>query len=296
MTAAAAIDIGTNSLRLLVVDGDHQRRRTRIAGLGRGLDVTGHLAPKGRQRALEILSEYRAEMDAAGVDWFRAVMTAVGRRASDARDFCQEAAAILGEEPQIISGVEEARLSYAGAIGDLDGGDWTVVDIGGGSTEIVGPAGAESFDVGSVVLTDAYLTERPASSDDLEAARSHALEVIRTTPVGGQVVGVAGTWTSLAGMLLGLEPYDPDQAHHTWVDRSQIDEWTGRLAAMDLESTARIPGLEPARAPVILGGVIVAGATLDVLGVDRALVSEKDLLDGIVEELLESGRPDGRVP
>src|SRR5690606_5244253 len=173
VTAAAAIDIGTNSLRLLVVDGDHQRRRTRIAGLGRGLDVTGHLAPKGRQRALEILSEYRAEMDAAGVDWFRAVMTAVGRRASDARDFCQEAAAILGEEPQIISGVEEARLSYAGAIGDLDGGDWTVVDIGGGSTEIVGPAGAESFDVGSVVLTDAYLTERPASPDDLEAARSH---------------------------------------------------------------------------------------------------------------------------
>lgn len=294
MTVRAAVDIGTNSIRLLIADGRTPERRTRIAGLGRGLDTTGRLSTEGRLRALEILAEYRSAMEEAGVTGFRAVMTAVGRRASDAAAFCQEAAAVLGAAPEIISGEEEARLSYLGAVSDVDGSDWTVVDIGGGSTEVVTGTSAVSFDVGSVVLTDAYLTERPAGREELEAARSHARNLLRAEPATGGVIGVAGTWTSLAGMTLRLDPYDPDQAHHTWIDRSGIEAWTERLATMDLESTARLPGLDPARAPVILGGVVVAGAVLDALRADRCLVSESDLLDGIILSEWDGDQP--RVP
>ncbi|HZI38548.1 MAG TPA: exopolyphosphatase, partial [Acidimicrobiia bacterium] len=150
----AAVDIGTNSTRLLVVDHDGRdlARRTVITGLGRGMHHTGRLSPEGRRDTIAALRDYRRELERAEVEVVRAVITAVGRSISDIQPFLAEAGDALGTQPEVISGDEEARLSYRGAVSELGGGDWTVVDIGGGSTEIVTESAARSADVGSVRL------------------------------------------------------------------------------------------------------------------------------------------------
>ncbi|HEX2154575.1 MAG TPA: exopolyphosphatase [Acidimicrobiia bacterium] len=285
MTPVAAVDLGTNSTRLLIA-GEREVRRTVVTGLGRGLTDTGRLSADGWAATLRTLQGYRVLMEGAGVERARAVMTAVGRQASDTGEFLVEAESTLGIRPEVISGDEEARLSYRGAVADLDGEGWTVVDIGGGSTEIVGAGGGDSYDVGSVVTTDRYLSERPASSDDVTAARTWVSSMLRGhPPASAGVVGVAGTWTSLAGITLGREPYDPNLVHHSTLDRVALERWVECLGAMSFEDTARLAGLDPARAPVILGGAVVAEAVASVLDVDNVVVSEHDLLDGIVSEL-----------
>ncbi|MFP3913644.1 MAG: hypothetical protein ACLFWM_02120 [Actinomycetota bacterium] len=282
----AAIDIGTNSVRLLVAGerGD-MIRRTTVTGLGRGLRATGRLSAEGRASTRSVLESYRREMSAAGVTRVRAVMTAAGRAASDVGEFLDEAAQALGFRPEVIGGDEEARLSYAGSVADLEGDAWTVVDIGGGSTEVVGRQGGESYEIGSVVLTDEYLADRPVAPARLEAARDLAASLISPSPAPDGVVGVAGTWTSLAAMSLALEPYDPDRVHHHRLTRAAVEEWVDRLSGMGTEDTARLPGLDPARAPVILGGSIAASAALAALQADSCLVSERDLLDGVLASL-----------
>lgn len=281
----AAVDLGTNSTRLLI-GGETPVRRTVVTGLGRGLAETGRLSPAGRAATLDTLATYRDLMEEAGVDRVRAVMTAVGRRATDTAGFLGAAEAALGFRPEVISGDEEAALSYRGAVGDLDGEAWTVVDIGGGSTEIVSVDGGVSYDVGSVVTTDRYLRARPASLEDVSAAREWAASVMDgQSRAKAGVVGVAGTWTSLAGITLGVDPYDPDRVHHSTLDRATLEAWIDRLALMSLEDTARLPGLDPARAPVILGGTVVAATVVAMLGAEEVVVSEHDLLDGILTTL-----------
>lgn len=279
----AAIDIGTNSVRLLIEGG---YRRTVVTGLGKGLGTTGRLSEAGRAATRKVLSSYRRDMDEAGVSRVRAVMTAAGRTASDADEFRAEAASILGFQVEVISGEEEARLSYAGAVADVEEGEWTVVDIGGGSTEVVRPESATSFDIGSVALTDRYLAGRPATDFELAAARETAAAALAVSPAGGGVIGVAGTWTSLAAMTLRLDPYDPELVHHFRISRGTVGEWVERLGGMSLAATERLPGLDPARAPVILGGSIVAEAVLSALTADECVVSEHDLLDGVLAGLL----------
>lgn len=287
MTRAAAIDIGTNSTRLLVADGSGDvLRRTVVTALGRGVGHTGKVNPPGRARTLEVLGSYRRDMDEAGVVRSRAVMTAVGRNASDADDFREEASRVLGFVPEVITGEEEAALSYRGAVADLEGEDWTVVDIGGGSTEVVRPGSAVSFEVGSVVLTDRYLSDRPVADADMAAVREFAASVLEMSPFPGGMVGVAGTWTSLSAMTMRLEPYRPDLVHHSEIGADTVGEWVERLRRMSVEETAALPGLDPARAPVILGGSIVAQTVLRVSGAGKCLVSEHDLLDGLLADLL----------
>lgn len=284
---AAAIDIGTNSVRLLIGDGRSDvARRTVVTGLGKGMGGTGRLSEAGSAATLEVLASYRDDMDRAGVERARAVMTAVGRNASDTGGFLDDAASALGLRPEVISGEEEAALSYRGAVADLSAGEWTVVDIGGGSTEVVGPASAVSHEIGSVALTDRCLEERPVSDADLAEARRLAAAAVDTHPAPDGVVGVAGTWTSLAAMSQQLDPYDSERVHHFRLSRPAIRDWVDRLRDMSLADTARLPGLDPARAPVILGGSVVAETVLTALAADECLVSERDLLDGVLASLM----------
>lgn len=286
MTRRAAIDIGTNSTRLLIGGerGD-MTRRTVVTGLGRGISRTGRVDPRGMARTLAVLESYREDLREAGVGRVRAVVTAVGRRATDVERFIGEASRVLGFAPQVISGDEEAALSYRGAVADLEGDEWTVVDIGGGSTEVIGAGSSVSRDIGSVTLTERYLGERPVQEGDLAEAREHAGAVLDLGPAPGGVVGVAGTWTSISAMSMGLDPYRPEAVHHSRVTAGAVQGWVERLSEMSVEETARLRGLDPARAPVILGGTIVAAAVLGALETGECLISEHDLLDGILAGL-----------
>lgn len=282
----AAVDIGTNSTRLLVSEqGADVVRISEVTGLGRGVARTGKLSREGIARTLDALRSYRALIDEAGAERVRAVMTASGRDADDADEFARVASSILGVTLETISGEEEASLSYAGATAGLDDGSWTVVDIGGGSTEIVTAAGGRSFRVGSVRITDLFLEDRPIDSETLEKAEAWIRSELQIQqPAENGVVGVAGTWTSLADMTLA-ETGKEGGAHHHVLPTSTLLRWRQRLANMSIAETSRLPGLDPARAPVILGGTQVALTTLDILLVDECLVSENDLLDGIVATL-----------
>lgn len=287
MTCVGAVDLGTNSTRLLI-HGEKAEvmRRTVVTGLGRGSSVTGRLAPDGRRATLETLAEFGELLATIGVDLVRAVMTAVGRDATDTDEFLAEAEARLGTRPEVISGEEEARLSYRGATAELPDGRWTVVDIGGGSTEVVTEARGRSLEIGSVKVTDRFLLDRPVADADLAAARAWVSAILGpVSATGGGVVGVAGTWTSMAAISHAADSPDPPVVHHSRIDRGTLERWVSRLARMSVSDTARLPGLDPARAPVILGGAIVAEAALAALSIDSCLVSEHDLLDGIVAGL-----------
>jgi len=286
----AAIDVGTNSTRLLIQSqGADILRRSVVTGLGRGVSGTGEIGATGWRDTLEALVSYRRAMDEANVKEARAVITAVGRDAANTGAFVAEASEILGLPLGVVTGAEEAALSLAGATADLAGSDWTVVDIGGGSTEIIGFAGGASFGVGSVKLTDRYLEERPVDDAALRAAGDRASSVLGLhEPAPGGVVGVAGTWTSLAAMTMSSDAEEVS-VHHMTLEASDVRGWIVRLARLSVEETARLPGLDPARAPVILGGAIVASAALEALGADSCLVSERDLLDGVVVGLVGPG-------
>lgn len=286
MRRRAAIDIGTNSVRLLVVDehGADLTRRTEVTGLGRGLAASGHLNPDGRSATREVLGAYADAIAELGAESKRAVMTAAGRNATDTSDFLIEAVEILGFPIEVIPGEEEADLSYAGAASDLPGHAPVVVDIGGGSTEVVAAGGGKSYEIGSVRLTDQHLTERPVSDQTLAEVRAAVRDLLATVrPTSQPVVGVAGTWTTLAAIEHGV--YDPDLIHHSRLSEPALGRWIDRLATLSVEETARLPGIEPRRAPVILGGAIVAEQVLAALGAQDCLVSERDLLDGIVARL-----------
>lgn len=283
----AAVDVGTNSTRLLIRSGREEIvRRSIVTGLGRGVSTTGRIGSDGWAATLEVLAGYRRMMSDAGAGRARAVMTASGREATDAAGFLTEASIALGLTVEVISGQEEAALSYAGATAELPGNGWTVVDIGGGSTEIVSAGGGVSYGVGSVKLTDRFFEDRPVAASDLEAARrwvAGLLETQRPAPRG--VVGVAGTWTSLAAITRGAAT----GVHHFALDAPDLAAWVGRLSHLSVAETARLSGLDPARAPVILGGALVAAVALEVLEVSGCLISEHDLLDGVVLGLGSGG-------
>ena len=291
---AAAIDIGTNSMRLLIVEtiGDGQvqlGRYERVTGLGRGVDATGELSEEAMDRTLLALAEFGGRMREVGVERRRAVATSASRDAGNRDIFFDRAELALGVRPELITGDEEAGLAFAGAISRTDQtGPHLVVDIGGGSTEFVTVEGGRSFDIGSVRLTDRVLPDRPAPPEQIANARAMVAEMfLPVSPFVGSVLGVAGTWTSLAR----IQHQNPNQADSSLgssshLSREHVVGLVDRLSVLTEAQTAALPGLDPARAGVILAGAIIAEAATAALAVETVTVSEHDLLDGVVAELL----------
>ena len=294
---AGVVDIGTNSMRLLVVDDTRElHREVAVTGLGTGVDRTGHLDPERVEATLDVLQRYGATMDRLSVAKRRVVATSATRDAEDNADFVARAGRALGAVPEVISGIEEAELSYVGATASfVDQPPTVVIDIGGGSTEFVlgneTVTTATSIDIGSVRLTDRLLPTRPASAADVRAARAAVAEAFHASlspePVE-RVIGVAGSFTSLAAIALDLTEYDRDRVDGSVLTADQIHGLIDRLSSMTISELEAIPSLDPNRAPVILAGAILAEGALAAIGVDKITVSEKDLLDGMAIEVVGS--------
>ena len=307
----AAIDIGTNSTRLLVGEVGHRDgpldqldRRMTITRLGQGVDATRRLAPDAIERTLAALREYRAAMDALGdVDAVRATATSAARDATNRDDFFVPAAEIVGAELELLAGDDEAALSFLGATRGLDGtvaSPYLVVDIGGGSTEfVVGttePEGTMSVDIGCVRLSEAWLHSDPPAPEELSQAvhvvREHIVDVMREVPAVKEaktLIGLAGTVTTVAAIELGLTEYDPQRIHHTRLTHTAVEDVFRTLATESAAQRRHNPGLEPGRVDVIVGGVIILVTILRSIGFDEVLVSEADILDGLVRSLAPPG-------
>jgi exopolyphosphatase / guanosine-5'-triphosphate,3'-diphosphate pyrophosphatase len=300
MTGLAAIDCGTNSTRLLVADesGKTVERLMRITRLGQGVDATGRLAEEAVARTVAALEEYRKVMDRAGVERVRMTATSAARDASNRDDFFAAATAVVGTTPELLGGEEEGRLSFLGATSDLDPADgpFLVADIGGGSTEfVVGttePEGVLSTDIGCVRITEKFLHSDPPAAEELSQAfdivRGHLDDVARVIPSVADVrrfVGLAGTVTTMAAVELGLAEYDRDRIHHFVLTRAAAEDVFRTLATESRRQRIYNPGLEEARADVIVGGAIVVCAIMRYFEFSECLVSEADILDGLVLSL-----------
>ena len=287
-TRVAAVDIGTNSTRVLIaekIDGAirDMERIGIVTALGRGVDESGSLAPDAVDRTVDALERYGRLIRDHGVIAARAVATSASRDAANRDDFFDAAQRALGFRPEVISGSEEARLSYLGATAGVPGPGGLVIDIGGGSTEFVVDSGGVSIDIGSVRLTERCLANHPASPVELNSARAEAARMIatRNLPADTWAIGVAGTWTSLAAMHLELDVYDSSSVEGAVMMLDDVRHLVNWLASLTLAEKQSIPSLDANRSPVILGGAVVAEASLQALAIDRVTVSEHDILDGI---------------
>lgn len=308
----ASIDVGTNSTRLLVADLDGAagplvtiERLMRITRLGRGVDASGSLDAEAIERTVAVLREYREVMDRQGVAEGRVRMTATSasRDASNRDVFFDAAEAAVGVRPELLSGDAEARLSFLGATADIDPalGPFLVFDLGGGSTEFVygtgGPDGeieaSLSLDVGCVRLTERFLVNDPPAPEDLTAAISYTdawLEDVQLqipqSADARTVVGLAGTVTTVAAVELGLASYDRDAVHHFVLTKDAAEDVFRTLATENRADRLHNPGLEEARADVIVGGCCALVAIYRRLSLDEILVSEADILDGLARSLI----------
>jgi exopolyphosphatase/guanosine-5'-triphosphate,3'-diphosphate pyrophosphatase len=298
----AAIDCGTNSTRLLVSDGSTARDRLmRITRLGKGVDATGRLEPGAIERTLAVLREYRGVIDGhGGVAGIRMAATSASRDAVNRDDFFGPAAEILGVQPELLSGEEEAALSFRGATAGLDPreGPWLVLDIGGGSTEFaLGSDRVEasmSVQVGCVRMTEKHLHHDPPLPEELSnciaEVQAHVEDVQRQMPMvsaARRMVGLAGTITNVAAVEIGLAQYDPDAIHHFELTKAAAEDVFRTLATEPLADRVHNPGLERERADVIVGGLCVLVAVMRTLCFDRLLVSESDILDGLIASQVE---------
>jgi len=308
----AAIDIGTNSTRLLVAErGDGSvplvtvERLMTITRLGQGVDQRGSLAPEAIERTVSVLAEYRTVMERLGVAPGRVRMaaTSASRDAANRDVFFDAAEAAVGVRPELLSGNDEASLSFAGATADLDPalGPFLVFDLGGGSTEFIlgttGPEGAIdgelSIDVGCVRLTERFLTTDPPAPEDLTAAISYTdawLEDVQRSFTGldavQTVIGLAGTVSTVAAVEQGLAAYDRDAIHHFRLTKDAAEDVFRTLATEPRSDRIHNPGLEEARADVIVGGCCALVAILRRLAIDEIVCSEADILDGLALSLL----------
>jgi exopolyphosphatase / guanosine-5'-triphosphate,3'-diphosphate pyrophosphatase len=304
----AAVDCGTNSTRVLVVGpaGDVRVREMTITRLGEGVDATHRLRAEAMERTFTALRSYRALMDAERVGRTRLVATSAVRDAQNGDDFLLPAAAIVGAPAELLAGPEEGRLSYVGATADLPGGDEPVIvlDIGGGSTEVVTRDGGEivsvSLDIGCVRLTERFLRSDPPTAPEVAAAvAAIATELERATEAiavlahpgrpARRLVGLAGTVSSLAGLELGLAEYDRARIHHAVLTRAAVERWCDVLGAEPVARRARRPGLPAGRQDVIFGGALVLREVMRRFDLPECIVSEADILDGLILSM----RPDG---
>jgi exopolyphosphatase/guanosine-5'-triphosphate,3'-diphosphate pyrophosphatase len=316
MSRVAAIDCGTNSIRLLVADittGEagttEQRdvhREMRVVRLGQGVDATGELAPEALERTRAALVDYAEVIRREGAERVRMVATSATRDARNREDFFCMVKDTLGIDAEVISGDEEANLSFVGAVGDLDpdDGPFVVVDVGGGSTELVvgtlegGKAtvqAARSVDVGSVRLTERCLAGDPPSEDEVaeacrvatgildEAFDAVSVEGVRTW------VGVAGTITTLSAVALGLEEYDSEAVHHSRLENQDLHRVAAELLGMSREERKSHSAIHSGRIDVIGAGALIvdvlARELADRAGVTGMVVSEHDILDGIARSI-----------
>lgn len=313
----AAIDCGTNSLRLLIADIDPAARsltdvlrRMEIVRLGQGVDATGRLAPQALDRTFAMLDEYAAAIADSGAGAVRLVATSATRDASNAGEFAAGVKRILGVDPEVVSGAEEAHLSFSGATAELTASAGTapeppflVVDIGGGSTEfVVGNPGSDqdlaalSVDIGCVRLTERHLRDDPPHPGQIAAARADIDAALNR--VAGAVpaatartlVGLAGSVTTLTAIALNLAVYDPGKTHHARVSAAQVREVTERLLTLDPAGRAAITVIHPGRVDVIGAGALILERVMDRFGFDSLVTSEHDILDGIAWSLV-TGTP-----
>ncbi|MFJ6697412.1 exopolyphosphatase [Streptomyces sp. NPDC091272] len=299
MTRVAAVDCGTNSIRLLVADADPATgelvdldRRMTVVRLGQGVDRTGRLAPEALERTFAACREYASVIEAHGAQKIRFVATSASRDAENRDEFVAGVLDILGVEPEVISGEQEAEFSFTGATKELAGRgeDYLVADIGGGSTELVagreGVRAARSVDIGCVRLTERHQPSAPATPDQVAAIRADieaALDLAgRTVPLGeGTLVGLAGSVTTVAAIALGLDAYDPAAIHHARIPYEKVREVTAMLVAATHDEKAAIPAMHPGRVDVIVAGSLILLALMERAGAAEVVVSEHDILDGI---------------
>jgi exopolyphosphatase / guanosine-5'-triphosphate,3'-diphosphate pyrophosphatase len=303
MTRVAALDCGTNSLRLLVadVDGDELSdvvRRMEVVRLGEGVDRTGRLSEAALERTFRVLDEYAEIIASSGVDRVRMVATSATRDAANREVFVAGVTERLGVPPEVIGGDEEAALSFDGATRELRARmvglepPYLVVDIGGGSTEFVlgdvdGPRSSRSVDVGCVRLTERHLHADPptqAQIDAVVADISAAIDLAAATVAvqdARTLVGLAGSVTTVVAIALGLDSYDPQRIHHARVSAAQVSAVTAQLLAATRVERAAMSVMHPGRVDVIGGGALVLDTIMRRCGFDAVVASEHDILDGI---------------
>jgi exopolyphosphatase/guanosine-5'-triphosphate,3'-diphosphate pyrophosphatase len=326
----AAIDCGTNSLRLLIADVDGAAgrladldRRMEIVRLGQGVDATGRLAPEALERTFRVLEDYAAEIRETAAEAVRMVATSATRDAANAGEFVRGVTRILGIAPEVLSGDQEAALSFTGATAEFaaaGGGEageqapsaaqllrapppppYLVADIGGGSTEFVVGAGAPdagrevaglSVDIGCVRLTERHLHTDPplpaeisAATADIDAALAAVAAKVPLTDAR-TLIGLAGSVTTVAGIALGLAAYDPARIHHAVISAPQVHQVTRDLLSQTREQRAAIPVMHPGRVDVIGAGALVLDRVLIRFGFGQVVVSEHDILDGIAWSLV----------
>ncbi|WP_309051836.1 Ppx/GppA phosphatase family protein [Streptomyces sp.] len=299
MTRVAGIDCGTNSIRLLVADVHPETgelieldRRMTIVRLGQGVDRTGRLAPEALERTFAACREYAGVIRELGAERVRFVATSASRDAENREEFVRGVVDILGVEPEVITGDQEAEFSFTGATGELRGAEtYLVVDIGGGSTEFVTGdrhvEAARSVDIGCVRLTERHIRHDPPTAEEAEAVRADvraALDLAaETVPLtsAGTLVGLAGSVTTVAAIALGLPEYDSAKIHHARISAVQVAEVAARLLASTHDERAAIPVIHPGRVDVIIAGALVLREIVERVGASEIVVSEHDILDGI---------------
>jgi exopolyphosphatase/guanosine-5'-triphosphate,3'-diphosphate pyrophosphatase len=293
----AAIDCGTNSIRLLIADVVGERltdvaRRMEIVRLGEGVDRTGRLAPEAIDRTRLALLGYAAEIAELGIDRVRMVATSASRDAANAADFRDMVRSVLGIDPEVITGDEEARLSFTGAVRGLDGEPpYLVVDIGGGSTEFVtGTADVDaaiSMDIGCVRMTERHLRSDPPTAGEIAAAEKDVTAAVDTAlaAVPGRdartLVGLAGSVTTVAALALRLPGYDPARIHHARITYDAVAAVTAELLAAPVARRLALPVMHPGRADVIGAGALILRIVMERSGQSSVVASEHDILDGI---------------
>jgi exopolyphosphatase/guanosine-5'-triphosphate,3'-diphosphate pyrophosphatase len=301
VTRVAAIDCGTNSVRLLVADVGPAAltdlsRRMEIVRLGEGVDRTGRLAPEAIERTRRALIGYAAEIAELGVDRVRMCATSASRDASNADDFRAMVRATLGVDPEVVTGDEEARLSFTGAVRGLTAeAPYLVVDIGGGSTEfVVGTQqvdAAISVDIGCVRMTERHLHGDPPTAAQVAAAEADiAASVDRAlSAVPGRdaatLVGLAGSVTTVTALALGLPAYQADRIHHARISYDDVAKVTADLIAMSTAERRALPVMHPGRADVVAAGALVLRTIMERSGQSAVVASEHDILDGIAWSL-----------
>ena len=294
----AAVDIGTNSVRLLVTDehGEQLAREMNITRLGQDVDRTGLLADAAIERTVQALESYGEIIRGFGARRIRATATSAARDAQNRERFFAAAERALGVRPECIPGDEEARLSFQGATYELspEQGPFLVVDIGGGSTEFIlgteAPEQLVSVDMGCVRMSERHLHSDPPTQAELAACcadvRATLQKVLAAVDVkrARRMVGLAGTVTALAYLQLGLKQYDPVQTHHMLLARSDVERMFEQLASVSDERRKTLLA-EPKRSGVIVAGAAVLLTILRELGIEELLVSETDILDGLAASL-----------
>ena len=299
-STVAVVDIGSNSTRLLIAElsagriARELRRVTTVTRLGAGVDAGGRLAEDAEQRVFETLDRYRGEIERARVDRAVAVLTSAVRDAANGAAFAAAVAERYGLDAYVLEGEQEARLTFLGATGERDPDERTptlVIDIGGGSTELVIGAGRDvgfhvSTQAGVVRQSERHIDHDPPGAGELDAVARDVRAILaaavpeperRTVE---QAIAVAGTPTSLAAIAQALEPYDPERVHGYRLTGIERDEILARLAAMTLEERRAVPGLHPGRAPTIVPGIVILTEVMRLFGLDAVEVSEHDILRG----------------